>query len=87
MRSDKKSKMTDKTPHSMCFFDLGSVSSAIAAQKVLASAAIYAEVIKREGTTRSGGCAYGIEFSCQQANNVRAVLRSSNIRIRGSDGI
>ena len=80
MRSDIKTK--DRT----CFFELGSVSASMSAQRALAAAAIPSEVIKHEGISRSRGCVYGIEFSCVQANNVRAVLGAANIKIKGSGG-
>ena len=87
MRSAKELKRTVQANGGMCFLELGSISSAIAAQKALSTAAIDAEVIKKEGDNHSRGCAYGIEFSCAHINNVRTVLGSSNIRIRGLDGI
>ena len=65
-----------------CSAELGSVTEAMKAERVLAAAAIPSEIIKIEGGRRRG-CIFGIGFSCVQANNVRAVLSSSRIIPRG----
>lgn len=64
-----------------CSAEMGSVTEAMKAQRVLAAAAIPTEVIKIEGTRRRG-CVFGIGFSCSQQNNVRAVLSSARINPR-----
>ena len=61
-----------------CSAELGSVTEAMKAQRVLAAAAIPSEIIKNEGGRRRG-CVFGIGFSCAQANNVRTVLSSARI--------
>lgn len=61
-----------------CSAELGSVTEAIKAQRVLAAAAIPSEIIKSEGGRRRG-CVFGIGFSCTQTNNVRAILSSARI--------
>ena len=65
-----------------CSAELGSVTEAMKAQRVLAAAAIPSEIIKSEGGRRRG-CIFGIGFACAQANNVRAVLSSARITPRG----
>ena len=62
-----------------CSAEIGSVTEAMKAQKVLADAAIPSEIIKKEGTSRRRGCIFGIGFSCAQQNNVRAILSSARI--------
>ena len=62
-----------------CSADIGSVTEAIKAQKVLAAAAIPSEIIKNDRNPRGRGCAFGIGFSCSQKNNVRAVLDAARI--------
>ena len=64
-----------------CSAELGSVTEAMKAQRVLAAAAIPTEVIKVEGARRRG-CVFGIGFSCAQSNNVRAVLSAARINPR-----
>lgn len=65
-----------------CSAELGSVTEAMKAQRVLAAAAIPSEIIKNEGARRRG-CVFGIGFSCAQANNVRTILSSAKIYPRG----
>lgn len=68
-----------------CFVEFGSLTLAMKAQEVLAAAAIPVSVEKTEKTESASsgrGCAYGIRFSCQQENNVRAVLASARIPIK-----
>ena len=65
-----------------CSAELGSVTEAMKAQRVLAAAAIPSEIIRSEGG-RHRGCVFGIGFSCAQTNNVRAVLSSARITPRG----
>ena len=62
-----------------CSAEIGSVTEAMKAQKVLAAAAIPSEIIKKEGSSRRRGCVFGIEFSCAQQNNVRTILGSARI--------
>ena len=68
-----------------CSAEIGSVTEAMKAQKVLAAAAIPSEIIKKEGSSRRRGCVFGIGFSCAQLNNVRAVLGSARIYPRAFD--
>ncbi len=68
-----------------CSAEIGSVTEAMKAQKVLAAAAIPSEIIKKEGSSRRRGCVFGIGFSCAQKNNVRAVLSSARIYPKAFD--
>ena len=65
-----------------CFIEIGSVTQAMKAQKALAAAAIPAKVIKKESAARQKGCVYGLEISCRQLENARAVLEASKIPFR-----
>ena len=62
-----------------CSAEIGSVTEAMNAQRILAAAAIPSEIIKKEGSSRRRGCVFGIEFSCAQQNNVRTILGSAKI--------
>ena len=66
-----------------CYASIGSVTLAMKAQSVLATAAIPTHVIKQESPR---GCIYGIGFSCSQSNNVRAVLTREKIRVKQWNG-
>ncbi len=59
---------------------LGSMTTAMAAQHALASAAIRCEVIKQDSGGR--GCSYGVAFPSVQRGNVAAILSSAHINVR-----
>jgi hypothetical protein len=64
-----------------CSAAIGSVTQAMQAQKLLASAAIPSALIKYDAQGGKG-CVYGLSFSCAQADNVRTVLSKERIRVR-----
>lgn len=66
----------------ICSAEIGSVTQALGAQKALAAAAIPAKVIKKESAARQKGCVYGLEISCRQLENARAILESAKIPVR-----
>ncbi len=65
-----------------CTVVLGSVTTAMQAQRVLANAAIFGTVTKISSSTDSRGCAYGIEFPCSQKENLRLILARADISIK-----
>ena len=65
-----------------CLAVMGSMTQAMRAQKVLAGAAVRAEVVKADSAHTSRGCAYALSYPCPQENNVRTILSSSGIRVR-----
>ena len=67
--------------HSTCSAELQSMTAAQKAQKALLSAAIPSAVIKLDGSHRRG-CAYGVEFACNQRNNVSAVLGRAGVSVK-----
>lgn len=70
-----------------CTASIGSQTLAIKAQKVLAQAAIRAEVVKLDSSRSGHGCAFGVEVSCAQMNNVRTILGNARIPVKfTSDG-
>ena len=71
-----------KRENNICSAEIGSVTQAMMAEKALSHAAIPSAVIKKESSSRSKGCVYGIEFSCAQLQNVRAVLDAAKIYVR-----
>ena len=68
---------------SKCAAILGSVTAATAAQRILARAAVYSEVVRISGSNDGKGCVYGVEFPCALTQNVRTVLSSARVRVRG----
>ncbi len=65
-----------------CSATLASMTQAMKAQKALAAAAIPSSIIKAEPSSSLHGCSYGIEFSCNQKNNVSSILASSGISVK-----
>ena len=65
-----------------CIAEIGSMTSAMRAQSVLAEAAIPTTVVKTNSAKNSKGCAYGISFLCAQTENVKSVLSKSGIKVR-----
>ncbi len=64
-----------------CVAVVGSMTQALRAQKVLANAAVRADLIKADSAHTRRGCAYALSYPCLQENNVRTVLASAGIRI------
>ncbi len=65
-----------------CLAVMGSMTQVLRAQKVLASAAIHAEVVKADSAHTRRGCAYALSYPCPQENNVRTILSEAGIRVR-----
>lgn len=65
-----------------CLAVIGSMTQALRAQKVLASAAIRTEVVKADSSHTRRGCAYALSYPCVQDGNVRTILLSAGIRAR-----
>ena len=65
-----------------CSAIIGSMTQAMAAQSLLAEAAIRSTIIKVSASRTHGGCAYGVEFPCTQSANVRLILDRAGIRVR-----
>lgn len=64
-----------------CTAVVGSLTIAMKAQKALSAAAIPATVVKLDSSVTKRGCAYGLEYSCNQDGNVHAVMNSSGIKV------
>ena len=71
-----------KNKHYLCSAAIGSVSEALAAQRVLSTSAIPTEVINYDRAHSSRGCIYGISFGCAWENNVRAALGAARIDVK-----
>ena len=57
-----------------CIAVMGSMTQALRAQKVLADAAVRADVVKADAAHTRLGCAYALSFPCTQENNVLCVF-------------
>lgn len=78
--------MRNDTENKQCVTVIGSMTQAMRAQKVLASAAIRAEVIKADSSRTRRGCAYALSYSCYQEQNVQRILKDAGIRTRSFYG-
>lgn len=65
-----------------CVAVIGSMTQALRAQKVLASAAVRADVVKADSDHTRRGCAYALSYPCSQENNVRTILAASGVLVR-----
>ncbi|MBQ2767102.1 MAG: DUF3343 domain-containing protein [Clostridia bacterium] len=64
-----------------CIAAFTSMTVAIGAQRALSSAAIRTSVVKLNANQTTHGCAYGLEFSCSQLQNVKTVLAARGIQV------
>ena len=76
--------MTDKRKYQYkdCSAIMGTLTNAQKAQQALISAAIPAGVTKSEPSATGRGCIWSVNFSCNQAENVKTVLASSGIKVK-----
>ena len=74
--------MRNQSKEGTCAAGIGSMTQAMQAQHALSMAAIRSEIIAADGRTSANGCSYALMFSCEQEQHVKAVLRSSGIRVR-----
>ena len=65
-----------------CIAVIGSMTQAMRAQKILANAAIRAEIIKADASLTKRGCAYALEYACVQDQNVKTILTKAGIRVK-----
>ena len=70
-----------QTDYYECLAVMGSMTQVLRAQKVLAGAAVRAEVVKADSAHTRRGCAYALSYPCSQENNVRTILSSAGIRV------
>ena len=64
----------------ICIATIPSMNICIKAQKALAENAIFCKIVSIDPKLTKRGCAYGIEFSCSDEQNVKFVLRRVGIR-------
>ena len=66
----------------LCTASIGSMTSAMKAQRLLFAAAIHSSVVKLSAASARRGCAYGISFPCAQQSNVRTILERAGVRVK-----
>ncbi len=65
-----------------CIAEIGSMTQAMKAQRVLAEAAIPTTVIKSSSSKNGRGCVYGVSFLCAHTENVQNVLTRAGVKVR-----
>ena len=65
-----------------CIAEIGSMTQAMRAQRILGESAIPTTVVKSNSTNSNKGCAYGVSFPCSYKENVERICASSKIRVR-----
>ena len=78
--------MRENTRTKDCIAVIGSMTQAMRAQKILANAAIRAEIVKADASLTKRGCAYALEYACSQAQNVKMILTNAGVRVRSYHG-
>ncbi len=66
-----------------CTCIVGSMTTALRAERLLASMAIPTEIVKTDTGMGGRGCAYALSFSCTQQKNVQSILEKNGIRVKG----
>lgn len=64
-----------------CIATIPSLNTCIKAQKALSSYGYYCKVVSVDPRLTRRGCAYGIQFSCDDERSVRQILSRAGIRI------
>ncbi len=62
-----------------CVFQIGSVTHAMRAQKLLSEMSVPSKVVKTKNDGRSRGCMYGIQTDLMYKNTAMRILKSYNI--------
>ena len=68
--------------YSECIAEIGSMTQAMKAQRVLSETAIPTTVIKSNSARSSKGCTYGVSFACAQTENVQNALARAGVKVR-----
>ncbi len=63
----------------MCILTMKSVTFALRAKSTLAARGVAAEVVNLDPKLTKKGCAYGIRFSCADAESVQRILTAKDV--------
>lgn len=64
----------------ICTATFSSLTYAMKAQKALADTGTYGKIVKLDTALTKKGCAYGVEFFCEEQRRVRTVLQAAGVR-------
>ena len=68
--------------YSECIAEIGSMTQAMRAQKVLSEEFIPVTVVKTDSSKSEKGCAYGVSFPCAHFENAENIFKKSRVRVR-----
>ena len=63
----------------MCILTMRSMTNALRAQSVLAARGLDISIVTLDPALTEKGCAYGIRFSCNEADSIRGQLSAKNV--------
>ena len=73
-----------------CTATIGSLTLAMKAKSALDAASLYCKIVKLDPSMTRRGCAYGIEYDCENHKAVRSAFNTAKISvssyIRGGGG-
>ena len=77
-----KNRLRKEVPSmKICTAAIGSLTHAINAQRALSDAGIHGDIVKLDASMTRRGCAYGVEFPCEQGRTVRSVMNAKKINV------
>ena len=65
----------------ICTAAIGSLTHTIGAQRALSEAGIHGTIVKLDASMTRRGCAYGVEFACEDGRAVRSVMNANKISV------
>ena len=66
----------------MCTATLNSLTYAMKAQNTLSDSRIPTKIVKLDSSMTRHGCAYGIEFECNDLKDIRRILAAAHIPVK-----
>ena len=76
--------MYEKRFGGTCVAAIGSMTQALAAQRVLGAEGFLTGVEAVDPTKTRRGCSYGVSFFCAYENRIREILKRAGLRVRGT---
>lgn len=67
--------------HTLCTATVSSLTYAIKGQKLLAKEGIESRLVKPNAKKARRGCAFGIEFPCQELRHARSILTAAHLPV------
>ncbi len=65
-----------------CTAAMASLTYAMKAQRIMSAAGLHSDIVKLDSSRTKRGCAYGLQFECDQTDRVRRILREGGVTVR-----